>query len=70
MVSAAASASDTHLDTVALQYKRTKPEPRICPVCRENVGVSRQSLAVHVRTKHGLEHEHELMDCDSPKPVG
>lgn len=50
-----------------LQYKRTKPEPRICPVCSENVGISRQSLAVHVRAKHGAEHKHALAECESPK---
>lgn len=49
------------------QYKRTKPEPRMCPVCRENVGISWQSLAVHVRTKHGPAHEHLLAMGDSPK---
>ena len=50
-----------------LQYKSTKPEPRMCPVCGENVGISWQSLAVHVRSKHGLEHEPALAKCDSPK---
>ena len=50
-----------------LQYKSTKPEPRMCPVCGENVGISWQSLAVHVRSKHGPEHEPALAKCDSPK---
>lgn len=58
------------LQSAALQYKRTKPEPRICPVCSENVGISRQSLAVHVRTKHGPEHEHLLTESGSPKSAG
>lgn len=39
----------------------------MCPVCSENVGISWQSLAVHVRTKHGPAHEHLLAMCDSPK---
>ncbi len=52
-----------------MQYKKTKPEPRMCPVCSENVGVSWQSLAVHVRTKHGLAHEHLLAVCNSPKAI-
>lgn len=51
---------------VCLQYKKTKPEPRMCPVCGENVGISLQSLAVHVRIKHGPAHEHLLAKCDSP----
>ena len=38
--------------TVHMQLKKTKPEPRICPVCGDKVGISLQSLAVHIRTKH------------------
>lgn len=49
-----------------LQYKSTKPEPRMCPVCGENVGISWQSLAVHVRSKHGLEHEPALASVTVP----
>ena len=60
--------ADSH--SGVLQYKRTKPEPRICPVCSENVGISKQSLAVHLRTKHGPEHEHVLIESSSPKSVG
>lgn len=64
------SLSPNNMGGAILQYKRTKPEPRICPVCSENVGVSRQSLAMHVRTKHGLEHESALTGIDSPKSAG
>jgi len=34
------------------QVKRTKPEPRACPLCHAVAGVSHQSLLVHMRTKH------------------
>lgn len=35
-----------------MQVKRTKPEPRVCPVCSEKVGISAQSLALHVKKAH------------------
>ena len=34
-----------------MQLKKTKPEPRVCPVCSDKVGISLQSLTVHIRTK-------------------
>jgi hypothetical protein len=36
----------------ALMRKRGKPAALICPVCGEPAGVSRDSLAVHVRARH------------------
>ena len=35
-----------------MQVKRTKPEPRICPVCGVKVAISLQSLQLHLRCKH------------------
>ena len=35
-----------------VQVKKTKPEPRVCPVCLEKVGISAQSLALHVKKAH------------------
>lgn len=32
--------------------KRTKPEPKQCPECGEKVGLSEQSLTVHLKLKH------------------
>lgn len=52
------------------QVKKTKPEPRMCPVCSEKVGISLQSLSVHIRTKHSevfSQYEPQLRTCDSPK---
>jgi hypothetical protein len=53
-----------------MQLKKTKPEPRVCPVCSDKVGISLQSLSVHIRTKHSdvyAEYEPLLRSCDSPK---
>ena len=36
----------------SVRVKRTKPEPRTCPQCGVVVGLSQQSLLVHLRTKH------------------
>jgi atypical dual specificity phosphatase len=55
---------------VRVQVKKTKPEPRVCPVCGDKVGISLQSLSVHLRTKHGdayAEYEHLFSSCESPK---
>lgn len=35
-----------------VQVRKTKPEPRVCPVCSSVVGISSQSLAVHVKKAH------------------
>jgi hypothetical protein len=35
-----------------VKLKRTKPEPRVCPECGEKVGLSEQSLKVHLKLKH------------------
>jgi len=35
-----------------MQVRKTKPEPRVCPVCDAVVGISSQSLAVHVKKAH------------------
>lgn len=32
--------------------KKTKPEPRSCPVCGDKVGLSADSVRVHLRLKH------------------
>ncbi|CAL8468092.1 g7631 [Coccomyxa elongata] len=56
--------------TKTVKLKKTKPEPRVCPVCSEKVGISLQSLSVHIRTKHNdvaAEYELMLRTCDSPK---
>ena len=37
---------------LAVQVKKIKPEPRICPVCEEKVGISGKSLALHVKKAH------------------
>ena len=53
-----------------MQVKKTKPELRICPVCGDKVGISLQSLSVHIRTKHYevyADYESALMSPDSPK---
>ena len=53
-----------------MQLKKTKPEPRICPVCGDKVGISLQSLSVHVRTKHHeayADYEGMLPPPESPK---
>ena len=53
-----------------MQVKKTKPELRICPVCEDKVGISLQSLLVHIRTKHHdvfAEYEGMLTSPDSPK---
>ena len=34
------------------QMKKTKPEPRCCPECGERVGLSAESVRVHIRLKH------------------
>ncbi len=40
--------------TLALpvQVKRTKPDPRVCSICHEVVGVSAASLSVHIKKQH------------------
>ena len=36
-----------------VQVKRTsKPEPQVCPLCEEVVGVSSQSLVMHIKKQH------------------
>jgi predicted protein tyrosine phosphatase len=35
-----------------VKVKRTKPESRVCPECGDKVGLSEQSLQVHLRLKH------------------
>lgn len=53
-----------------MQVKKTKPDPRICPVCGDKIGISLQSLHVHIRTKHHevhTEYESLLHSPDSPK---
>ncbi|PSC74445.1 MAP kinase phosphatase with leucine-rich repeats 3 [Micractinium conductrix] len=35
-----------------VKMKKTKPEPRSCPVCSERVGLSADSVRVHLRLKH------------------
>ncbi|KAL4436854.1 hypothetical protein ABPG75_003993 [Micractinium tetrahymenae] len=35
-----------------VKMKKTKPEPRSCPVCGEKVGLSADSVRVHLRLKH------------------
>ena len=55
---------------LVLQVKKSKPDPRMCPVCSDKVGISKQSLNVHIRTKHGevyADYENLLTSCDSPK---
>ena len=49
----AAEAWSLRLDVgLVVQVKKTKPEPRICPVCVEKVGISGKSLALHVKKAH------------------
>lgn len=36
-----------------VRVKRTKPETRVCPVCGDKVGISKQSLQLHLRKHHG-----------------
>ena len=55
---------------VHMQLKKTEPEPCICPLCGDKVGISLQSLAVHVRTKHHeayADYEGMLPLPESPK---
>ena len=35
-----------------MQVRKTKPEPKICPVCKERVGISAKSLELHVKKAH------------------
>jgi len=35
-----------------VQVKRTKPDPRVCSICHEVVGVSAASLSVHIKKQH------------------
>ncbi|DBA96975.1 TPA: hypothetical protein ACH3X1_001299 [Trebouxia sp. C0004] len=35
-----------------VKVKRTKPDPRVCSICHEVVGVSAASLSVHVKKQH------------------
>ncbi|KAL4432560.1 hypothetical protein ABPG77_000497 [Micractinium sp. CCAP 211/92] len=35
-----------------VKMKKTKPEPRSCPVCGDKVGLSADSVRVHLRLKH------------------
>ena len=42
----------THPSHPPMQVRRTKPEPRLCPECGEKVGLSEQSVRVHLRLKH------------------
>ena len=61
---------ENNASAVHMQLKKTKPEPRICPVCGDKVGISLQSLAVHIRTKHHdayAEYEGSLQLPESPK---
>ena len=49
------SVMDTHahlLPYALPQMKKTKPEPRCCPECGERVGLSADSVRVHIRLKH------------------
>jgi hypothetical protein len=36
-----------------VKAKKPKPEPRVCPICHEKVGVSAASLDVHFKHRHG-----------------
>eukprot|EP00803_Ostreobium_quekettii_P002330 evm.model.scf_303EXC.1 EVM.evm.TU.scf_303EXC.1 scf_303EXC:1395-14605(+) len=37
----------------SLKVKKKKPEAKVCPLCSEAVGISEESLMVHMRSKHG-----------------
>lgn len=48
--------------------KKTKPEPRACPECGEKVGLSAESVRVHLRLKHPAS---ALARCaPAPAPAG
>jgi hypothetical protein len=32
--------------------RKTKPEPKLCPLCGDKVGLSAESVRVHIRLKH------------------
>ena len=50
------------------QMKKTKPEPRACPECGEKVGLSAESVRVHLRLKHPAS---ALARCaPAPAPAG
>ena len=42
----------SHAFALPVQVKRTKPDPRVCSICHEVVGVSAASLSVHIKKQH------------------
>ena len=38
--------------TTTVQPRRSKPEPRACPLCAARVGLSSQAVAVHLKAHH------------------
>ena len=46
------SCPPTPAPSTTAQMKKTKPEPRCCPECGERVGLSADSVRVHIRLKH------------------
>jgi predicted protein tyrosine phosphatase len=38
--------------TQTVKVKKTKPEPKRCPECGEKIGLSAESVRVHIRLKH------------------
>ncbi|KAI3425893.1 hypothetical protein D9Q98_007866 [Chlorella vulgaris] len=47
-----------------VKMKKTKPEPRVCPECGEKVGLSADSVRVHIRFKHPASAlARSLQDC-------
>lgn len=46
--------------------RKTKPDPRVCPLCGDKVGLSVESVRVHVRLKH----PGELVPSDLGSPLG
>ncbi|KDD73181.1 hypothetical protein H632_c2452p0, partial [Helicosporidium sp. ATCC 50920] len=51
-----------------VKVRKTKPAMRRCPECRESVGISAESVLVHLRTKHPAKHTMlmgELSDLSS-----
>ena len=51
------------------QVRNTKPEPKICPLCGEKVGLSAESVRVHIRLKHPEAYA-ELAGSEVSSPSG
>jgi hypothetical protein len=49
------------------QVKKTKPAPKMCPECNDVVGLSNESVRLHLRLKHPARAHVHLASVASPR---